>query len=259
MLAGQTTTLSMEGDLMRLKRLAALPLVLLLAGCPNLLGSSGNTELNPKALAVTNSTGAGKTAVAHLTWQPITNASTYQVFRVTDETLELATTSDKTAYTEQVEPGHTVTYKVIAKDSSGTEKASSAPVKVQVMLAEATPPSNIRVAGETDAKNLFRPTTATPVISWDKVANATHYYVKIDKKSDGKTLYASLTDQTQVTVGSLSRENLTLIGYPQVKGQGLPGDPTLLTVTAIRADDPDLAKTTAIDIKPSATYEIYRQ
>lgn len=244
---------------MRLTRLAALPLVALLVGCPALPGINGNTDLSPKVLAVTKSGSVGTTANAYLEWQAITNAESYQVLYVLGETSEVADTTSKLSFSEQVQPGLTITYKVRALDGSGNEKASSSPLQVKVMDAQVSAPTDLKVEGETPAKNLFTPTSAKPTISWGKVDNATHYYVKIEKKSDGKVLYASLTDRLEATMGTLVREDLKLPNYPQVKDQTLPTDPVFLSVTAIRADDPDLAKATGIDVKPSAQFTIFRQ
>ncbi len=239
---------------MRLKRLAAFPLIALLTGCPGLPGINGNAELSPKILAVTQSNGAGTTANAFLEWQGVTNASSYQVLRTIGETTERAVTTERTAFTEPVQPDFTVTYKIVAKDSSGQDKSTSANLSVKVLAASVTKPTSIVVDDLPAASDLFRTSKPRPKISWAKVDAATHYYVKVEK--DGKTLYASLTDQTQVIVGSLTHESIKIPNYPQVKDQSLPEDLVDLTVTAIRANDADLAKATAIDVTPSASYLI---
>lgn len=245
---------------MRLKRLAALPLVLLLAGCPNLLGSSGNTELSPKALAVTQNTGAGPTANAYVEWQPVTNASQYQVIRTTDSSSDSVQKSDKTSFSEQVGVGSTITYKIIALDASGNEKTVSTPLSIQVLGSEVATPTGITVDGKTaDAKNMTTINAGKPAISWSAADKATHYYIRISDSSD-KTLYAALTKEPQTTVGTLPFEDLKVPHYKQVKGDGIPAEkPVKLVVSAIRANDGDLKVATAYDIKASVTYDLYRK
>ena len=245
---------------MRLKRLAALPLVLLLAGCPNLLGSSGNTDLSPKALAVTQNTGAGATANAYLEWQPVTNASQYQVLRTTDQTSTSVQKSDRTTFSEQVGVNTTITYKVVALDSSGNEKITSAPLSIQVLGSEVAAPTGITVDGKTaDINNITSIGIGKPAISWGAAEKATHYYVRISDSND-KTLYSALTKEPQVTVGSLAFEDLKVPHYTQVKGDGIPAEKVVkLVVSAIRANDADLKVATAYDIKASASYDLYRK
>ncbi|MNR80270.1 hypothetical protein D3C86_359860 [compost metagenome] len=245
---------------MRLKRLAALPLVLLLAGCPNLLGSTGNTELNPKALAVTQNTGAGATANAYVEWQPVTNASLYQVLRTTGQNSDSVQKSDKTHFSEQVGVGSTITYKIVALDASGNEKTTSTPISIQVLASEVAAPSGITVDGKTaDAQNITSIGAGKPAISWSAADKATHYYVRIADASD-KTLYAALTKEPQLTVGTLPFEDLKVPHYTQVKGDGIPAEKVVkLMVSAIRANDADLKVATAYDIKASAAFDLYRK
>lgn len=245
---------------MRLTRLAALPLVMLLAGCPNLLGSTGNTDLSPKALAVTQNTGAGPTANAYLEWQPVTNAALYQVLRTTGQSSDAVQKSDKTTFSEQVGVGTTITYKIVALDASGNEKTTSTPLSIQVLGAEVAAPASVTVDGKTaDEKNITSVGTGKPAISWSAAAKATHYYVKITDSSD-KTLFAALTKEPQVTVGSLAFEDLKVPHYTQVKGDGIPAEKVVkLVVSAIRANDADLKVATAYDIKASAAYDLYRK
>ncbi|MNK76984.1 hypothetical protein D3C87_965690 [compost metagenome] len=246
---------------MRLKRLAALPLVLLLAGCPNLLGSTGNTELNPKALAVTQNTGAGATANAYVEWQPVTNASLYQVLRTTGQNSDSVQKSDKTHFSEQVGVGSTITYKIVALDASGNEKTTSTPISIQVLASEVAAPGDITVDGKkiADDKNITSVATGKPAISWSPAEKATHYYVKITDEGD-KTLFAALTKEPQLTVGALPFEDLKVPHYTQVKGDGIPaGKVVKLMVSAIRANDADLKVATAYDIKASAAFDLYRK
>lgn len=245
---------------MRLKRLAALPLVLLLAGCPNLLGSTGNTELSPKALAVTQNTGAGPTANAYLEWQPVTNASLYHVVRTTGQTTDTIQKSDKTTFSEQVGVGTTITYKIVALDSAGNEKTASTPTAIQVLNSEVAAPTALTVDGKTaTVENITSIGTGKPAISWGAADKATHYYIRISDSSD-KTLYAALTKEPQVTVGSLPFEDLKVPHYTQVKGEGIPAEKVVkLVVSAIRANDADLKVATAYDIKASSTYDVYRK
>jgi hypothetical protein len=260
MLAGPPGNHDQKETLMRLKQLAALPLVFLLAGCPNLLGSSGNTELSPKALAVTQNTGAGATANAYLEWQPITNASQYHVVRTTGQSSETVQKSDRTSFSEQVGVGTTITYKVVAMDSSGNEKTTSAPLSIQVLGSEVAAPIGITIDSKTaDIQNMTTISSGKPAISWAAADKATHYYVRIADSAD-KTLFAALTKEPQLTVGSLPFEDLKVPHYTQVKGEGIPSEkPVKLVVSAIRANDSDLKVATAYDIKASGTYDIYRK
>lgn len=245
---------------MRLSRLAALPLVLLLAGCPNLLGSSGNTDLNPKALAVTQNNGAGATANAYLEWQAVTNASLYQVVRTTGSTSDSVQKSDKTTFTEQVGVGGTVTYKIMALDASGNEKTSSNPLALQVLASEVGAPSGLTVDGKTASTESITPiSTGKPAMSWAAADKATHYYVKITD-SEEKTLFSAFTKEPQATVGSLTFADLKVPHYTQSKGDGLPAEKVVrVTISAIRANDADLKVATAFDIKASSTYRLLRE
>ncbi len=245
---------------MRLKRIAALPLVLLLAGCPNLLGSTGNTDLSPKALAVTQNTGAGATANAYLEWQPVTNASLYHVVRTTGQSSDTVQKSDKTTFSEQVGVGSTITYKIVALDSSGNEKIASTPIAIQVLASEVAAPTGLTVDGKTaTVENITSIGTGKPAISWSAADKATHYFIRISDASD-KTLYSALTKEPQVTVGTLPFEDLKVPHYTQVKGDGIPAEKVVkLVVSAIRANDADLKVATAYDIKASNTYDIYRK
>lgn len=245
---------------MRLKRLAALPLVLLLAGCPNLLGSTGNTDLSPKALAVTQNTGAGATANAYLEWQPVTNASLYQVIRTTGSSSDTVQKSDKTTFSEQVGVGTTITYKIAAQDSAGNEKVVSTPLSIQVLDSEVALPSGLTIDGKTaTAENITSISTGKPAISWAATDKATHYYIKITDASE-KTLYSAFTKEPQATVGTLTFEDLKVPYYTQVKGEGIPAEKVVkVVVSAIRANDADLKVATAFDIKASAPYDMYRK
>ncbi len=244
---------------MRLSKFAALPLVFLLSGCPNLLGSNGNTELSPKALAVTQNTGAGATANAYLEWQPVTNAALYQVLRTTGGSSDSVQKSDRTSFSEQVGVGSTITYKIVAQDASGNEKTASTPISIQVLGSEVAAPTSLTVDGKTAAlENITSISTGKPALSWNAAEKATHYYVRISDTND-KTLYAALTKEPQVTVGSLAFEDLKVPHYVQFKGDGLPSEKVVnLVVSAIRANDADLKVATAYDIKASSSYKLYR-
>lgn len=245
---------------MRLTRLAALPLIALLTGCPSLFGATGNTELNPRALAVTQNTGAGATANAYLEWQPVTNAALYQVQRTTGASTESMPKSDKTTFSEQVGVGNTISYKVVAFDPSGNEQRSSAPLAVQVLGAEVTAPTGLTVDGKTaSVDNITSISLGKPALSWNAAEKATHYYVRIANSED-KTLYAAFTKEPQATVGSLSYEGLKVPHYTQVKGEGLPSEKVVrIVISAIRANDADLKVATAFDIKASSTYRLLRE
>lgn len=247
---------------MRLKRLAALPLVLMLTGCPNLMGASGNSELSPKAIAVTENSGAGPTANAYLEWPPVTNASTYHVVRTTSEGTLVRQKSERTSFTEQVGAGYTVTYKVLALDSGGNEKAASTPVTIEVMTSEVAAPTGITVDGKSASPDNITSLDANankPTLSWSAVENATHYFVKITDPSD-KTIFAAFTKEPQVTVGTLPIDGLKIPQYPQVKGDGIPsGKVVQLVVSAIRANDSDLKVATAFDIRSSVSFDLYRK
>jgi fibronectin type 3 domain-containing protein len=247
---------------LRLKRLAALPIVLLLAGCPNLLGSSGNTDLNLKVLAVTQDTGAGATANAYLEWQPITNASQYQVFRTSGESPTSLQKNDKTTFTEPVGVGKTVSYKIVALDSAGNEKIASSPLTVAVLDAEVGAPTHATADTQPVAlggSGITAITAGQPMIKWGAVEKANHYYIRVYDGED-KTIYAALTKEPEAKVGTLVYSDLKVPNFPQVKDQAISaGKVAYLTISAIRANDADIKAATAFDIKASSVGKLFRE
>lgn len=247
---------------MRLSQLAAIPLVFLLAGCPNLLGSSGNEDLNVKVLAVSETIEDSTTAKTYLTWQHVTNVQHYDVIKTLGSTTKrVLENSNQTSYTEPIGIGATPTYKVIAKDASGNEKTTES-VTVKVLGETVSAPKNLKVAGESPVKDvtfLIDHAAAKPDLAWDKVENATHYFVQL-KDGDGKVYYAAFTDKTQATVGSLLWDDLKLPHFKQVKDQSLPSNRTVFfTVSAVQANDSDLKAATALNYRASAEHKIIRE
>lgn len=244
---------------MRLSRLAALPLIVLLSGCPSLFGATGNTELNPRVLAVTQLTDTNaEIHTAYLEWQTITNATRYQLIRTIGTTSQHLEKTEKTHFSEQIGKD-SITYKVVALDAGDNEKTTSAPLTVQALASEVAAPTKIHVDGKEALEGYTTKVTGMPSITWTAAEKATHYYVKVYNKSN-KTVFAAFTKDTQATVGKLVWEDIKLPNYPQVKDQSLPVKETVyVTVAAIRANDPDLKVATAFDIKTSAVSEVERQ
>jgi hypothetical protein len=246
---------------MRPLRLAAIPLIVLLSGCPSLFGSTGNNDLSPRLLAVTENKGAGAVANSYLEWQPVTNATRYQVTRTLNTVSEALPKSDKLSFSEAVGIGSAITYKVVALDASDNEKATSSALTVNVLPSEIAPPDGIQIDGKpTSSGNITSVSTGKPNIVWAAVDKATHYYVRVYNNSDDKTLFAAFTKDPQATVGTLVWNDIKVPNYPQVKDQSLPSEKVVnVTVAAIRANDADLKVATAFDIKTSAVSKAYRE
>ncbi|HEY9900019.1 MAG TPA: hypothetical protein V6D00_12620 [Pantanalinema sp.] len=239
---------------MRLPRLLlALPVALALTGCPGFLGLAGNTNLNPKILAVTSKEQGMTTASITLTWDGVTNAATYQVSRKVDGSApRLIVSTDKTTLTDRVEPGHEIAYVVTAFSASGEEKANVETGPVKVSASQVGQPGALMLDGAAASGGSFVTKTGKPTLTWGEGAGATAYYVTVNENQSGKNgklVYAALTKTTAATVGSLPDEGLKLPGYPQLKGGGLvKGTIYFYTVTAIRADNAELEKATIFDI-----------
>lgn len=244
---------------MRFSRLAALPLIVLLSGCPNMFGATGNNDLSPRLLAVTEDKGAGPIANAYLEWQPVTNATRYQVTRTRDTTSEKLPKSEKLSFNEAVGINSAITYKVVAFDASDNEKAASAALTVNVLPSEITVPTGISIDGTPVTPGSAPLVGAKPTITWAAAEKATHYYVRV-YGADDKTIYAAFTKDPSATVGSLVWEGIKVPNYPQVKDQVVPVGKTVnVSISAIRANDADLKVATAFDIKTSAASKMIRE
>lgn len=247
---------SRKEDPVRTPRLALLlASALMLAGCPGLPGISGSTTLDPKLLSVTSASQGITTATVTLSWDAISNAATYQITRkVADGSAKLLATTDKTTYTDQVNPGLTLTYTVQAFDASGTAKGSATPETVVVASAQVGKPSGLLVDGAaTSTASGTQAKSSKPTLTWTPAASASAYYVTLTEDQSGhygQVVYAALVTAPTATVGTLAQDGLSVPGYPQVKGDGglVKGVSYFYSVTAIRTDVPDLSKAKAFDV-----------
>ena len=119
-----------------------------------------------------------------ITWEKITGAKKYEIYRATSEDGKYSKigTSTKTSYTDtKASVGTTYYYKVVAAGSKSAynSKQSAATEPVTVLMAQ--PSMKVKV----DAK------TGKPVISWGKVSGTTQYAV----------MYVDVTDFMESETG----------------------------------------------------------
>lgn len=241
---------------MRLAPIAVLALgvPLVLSGCPGLPGFAGNQTLTPQVLAITASDQGSTTAAVNLTWNNVNNAATYQVLRaVASGSPKVRATVTSAAFNEPVGPNLSITYTIQAFSPTGDLIVGSAPTTINVLDAQVQKPTNLTVDGKAaSADSAVPPATSKPVLAWTNGGKATGYYVTLnevgDGNSPGKLAYAALTQSPTATVGTLPLPNTNLAGFTQVAGGGLTkGKNYYYSVTAIRGDNADLSKVTAID------------
>lgn len=233
----------------------ALGATTLLAGCPNLLGSSAKPTLEPKVLAITTSDQGITTASVALSWSGVTNAGTYQIIRKVGDsaTSKLLATTDKTSYSDQVNPNLSITYTVQAYSPSGDLLVSSSPKTVQVLDAKVTKPTGLAIDSQIASGDaIVTAKSSKPGLTWTDTANANAYYVTINEANDGsngKLVFSALTKSPTLTVGTLPQSDISLPNFTQLNSSGLTrGKIYFVNLMSIRADNTDLSLATGFDV-----------
>lgn len=246
----------------RLLPLALLTLVL--PGCPS-FGILGNTNLDPRILAVTSKDARGlPSAFVRLDWKAITDVSNYEVSgRAGDgPTAVLTRTSRLEFLDDKAAPEATLSYSVRALSGTGEEKAKSSELTVKVLSSQVSAPAELAENDTPISKTDIRRTTqAKPKLGWSTVAGDNiWYYVVVSEHSAGNeagTVYAALLKSSPVELGTLTHESVQLAGFPQVKDRLLAaGKNYFYTVTTLRSDAPELANAKAVDIAVSEPREL---
>lgn len=235
--------------------------VMLLSGCPNLLGTSSGTTLDPKILAVTTSDQGMTTASVGLSWSGVTNAATYQIIRQVGDSsaAKLIGTTNTTSYNDNVQPNLSITYTVQAYSPSGDMIVSSNPKTVQVLDAKVGKPTGLTIDSQAaSGDTIITANSSKPSLTWTAAANANAYYVTINEasngSSNGKLVYSALTSSPNLTVGTLPQQNLDLPNFSQLNTDGLTsGKIYFVNLTSIRSDNSDLSKATAFDVSAMDT------
>lgn len=232
-----------------------LGITALLAGCPNLIGSSSKPTLEPKVLAVTTSEQGITTASVALSWSGVTNAATYQIIRKVGDsaTSKLLATTDKTLYSDNVNPNLTISYTVQAYSPTGDMLVSSSPKTVQVLNATVAKPSGLSIDSKVASGDaIVTANSSKPTFTWTDTTGVNAYYLTVNEEDqgvNGKLVFAAVTKSPALTLGTLPQSDLSLPKFTQLNSNGLTkGKIYSINLTSIRADNADLTLATAFDV-----------
>lgn len=176
-------------------------------------GATPSSFQAPTGVHVSN---VGSTS-AVLTWQPVTGAAGYNVFR-SDLTAGLAATggdpvgdSGDTAWTAQgLEPGSTYSFTVAARDASGNIGPKSSPVSVHTAAQALKAPSGVHIisAGQTVLN-----------VGWNAVPGAAGY--RLYRSGVAQNVYE--TSGTSGQVGGLSPNHTYSVSVRAIDSHGNDG------------------------------------
>ena len=238
------------------QRLVAGLAVTFLAACtvPGTNTFVGGGPLPFNALAVTSidaETG-NPSYKALLSWNAPLNAKTYEVQRkFGDNASKVVATISDTKYTDAtVGADQSFTYTIRALSGENKELVTSNPQTIKVLGAAVTKPTGLM-----PADNASIGVGEMPTFSWQPVANANWYYVRVVNGTDDSTVWSALTKDTSLKFGAESPLSLSAFAdqFPVgSKASITRGVVYRWTVSAVRGDAADLTAVHAIDVNPSA-------
>ena len=241
---------------MRLPRLVAACALMFGAGCavPG-LGGPGGGPLVFDVLALTRlDAETGNIAYkVNLRWTTPPNARLFEVVRkFGDQPAGVkASQASPNWVDETMGPGQQATYTLRVLNGESKVLTVSDDKPVTVLKNEVGKPAGLK-----PADNARVGVGETPMLSWEPVANASWYYVRVTREDNNNQVYAALTRNTSVKLGEASP--LKLDKWDDLFPVG--GDASLArgvvhkwTVSALRGNGPDDPnKVSALDVTPSA-------
>lgn len=213
-------------------------------GGPLPLSALGVTQVDPQTGKVSSE--------AMLSWNSALNAKTYELIRqLPGSTGKVLTSTSDTHYTDSaLDVGQVATYTVRALSGDEKELTTSNPEHVTILNQTVAKPANLKPADKATIS-----VGDTPTFSWDAVPGANWYYVTVTNGATNQTAWSALTDKTSIAFGADSTIKLDKFntqfptGAPESITTGIVYS---WTVEAIRGDNADLTKLTAVDVNPSA-------
>ncbi|HEY9721574.1 MAG TPA: hypothetical protein V6D47_06145 [Oscillatoriaceae cyanobacterium] len=237
-------------------RVSATLAVTLLAACTLPNGTYvGGGPLPLTALGVTQVDPATQkvSSEAMLSWNSALSAKTYEVIRqLATGTAKVVTTTSNTSYTDSsLDVGMAASFTVRALSGDQKELTTSNPEPVAILKQQVGKPTGLQPADKATIN-----VGDTPTFSWSAVSGANWYYVTVTNGASGKVAWSALTDNTSLKFGADSTVKLdkfTTI-FPTGSNESITnGIVYSWNVEAIRGDNSDLTKLTAIDVNPSTT------